>query len=84
MTKPKNGPCFTVKSGLVLPRPQTHIFSRVSRLSCTTSFTLHIKDGKDPWPPSLTPTLPGTYAGSPDPLTFSPRGPGSPRSPLAP
>lgn len=54
---------FTVKPGLVLPRLQTYIFPRVSRLSCTASFTLHIEDGQGAWPPGLTPTLPNIYAG---------------------
>lgn len=73
-----------VKPSLVPPRPQTYVFSRVPRLSCTACFTLHIEDGQGLRPPGLPPPLPHTYAGSPDPLTFSPRGPGSPRSPLAP
>lgn len=29
-----------------LPRPQTHILPRVSRLPCTASFTLHREDGE--------------------------------------
>lgn len=70
--------------GSYWPRPQTHIFPRVSRLPCTASFTLHRKSGEGVWPPSLTPTCPVLRPWGQAHLTFSPRGPGSPRSPLAP
>lgn len=70
-----------LKPSVDLPRPQTHIFPRVSRLPCTAGFTLHRKDGEGLWPTPLCPTL---RPGGQGPLTFSPRGPGSPRSPLGP
>lgn len=70
-----------LKPSVDTPRPQTHIFPRVSRLACTTSFTLPGKDSEGHWP---FPHLPNTQAREPGPLTFSPRGPGSPRSPLGP
>ena len=47
--RPGNGPsCPHLHSSLPadLPRPQTHIFPRVSRLPCTASFTLHRKGSK--------------------------------------
>lgn len=49
-----------VKPGLLLPRPQTYVFPRVPRLSCTARFTLHIEDSKGPGLPGsplLCPTL---------------------------
>lgn len=89
--RPRNGPHMSptalLKPGSGLPRPQTHIFPRVSGLPCTASFALHRKggDGGDGvWPRSSTPPCPGLRPWDQAHLTFSPRGPGSPRSPLAP
>lgn len=70
--------------GSDLPRPQTHIFPRVSGLPCTASFTLHRKYGEGVWPGNFTPPCPELRPSDQAHLTFSPRGPGSPRSPLAP
>ena len=68
------------------PGPQTHIFARVSRFPCTAGFTLHRQwgEGEGVWPPNRTPPCPTLRPWGQAHLTFSPRGPGSPRSPLAP
>lgn len=46
MNKPKMVFVFMVKPGLLLPRLQTYIFSRVPGFSRMASFTLHTEDGK--------------------------------------
>lgn len=77
-------PTALLKPGSGPPRPQTHIFPRVSRRPGTASFALHRKGGDGVWPRNSTPPCPGLRPWDQAHLTFSPRGPGSPRSPLAP
>lgn len=81
---PHVSPPALLKPGSGLPRPQTHVFPRVSRLPGTASFALHGKGGDGVWPRNSPPPCPGLRPWDQARLTFSPRGPGSPRSPLAP